>query len=387
MSSRALAGKLAAIDSDPDRGRPRPPVGAARLPTSGRDRGTLRPTWRDEARLSLLVAGAATMSFVPPAAMVVEQISWAFAAFAAGVSVCLLGSTALQIVTLRLTRYWASPPLSWPWQLFATALVGVAVHLALKPIIPYSVDLGLDASGEWKSVIAAWTTVMLACYLVWEREAHARYALAARRLRDVQRAQRALRRSIVEAQLLAVQARVDPSFFFATLDGIELLYRRDTMQAEKLFDELVTFLRAALPNLDSVSSTLARELELAQSTVRIHALVTGRGLELRLDIDDALLCATFPAGVLLPLLRDALDTFGAEPAAPGEALRIRASLAGAPPQRMLHLCIDTPGEVSTATRDAVAHSLRALFGDATSLHARRGGTAATVVELRIPHDA
>ena len=68
----------------------------------------------------------------------------------------------------------------------------------------------------------------------------------------------AARRRLVEAQLQAMQARVDPQMFFDTLDTVQRLYTSDPRRAEGLLDELIVFLRAALPRLRTASSTLAQ---------------------------------------------------------------------------------------------------------------------------------
>ena len=127
---------------------------------------------------------------------------------------------------------------------------------------------------------------------------------AAARLAAAQTAQRDARRRLAEARLQEVQARIDPRLLFEMLDAVRHLYERDPAQAESYLDELIVFLRAALPRLRTVSSSLAREAELARAFVRLRALAGTVAPETMVEVDispDAM-HARFPPGVLLPLL-------------------------------------------------------------------------------------
>jgi LytS/YehU family sensor histidine kinase len=124
-------------------------------------------------------------------------------------------------------------------------------------------------------------------------------------LQQLQREQQAARRRLVEAQLQAMQARVDPQLLFDVLDRAQRLYTTDAPRAEALLDELIVFLRAAVPRMHSVSSTLAQELELAASYFRLRNLLEGAPAAARINLPAALASRAFPAGVILPLLSEA----------------------------------------------------------------------------------
>lgn len=125
---------------------------------------------------------------------------------------------------------------------------------------------------------------------------------AAGRLAAAQTAQRHARRRIVQARLQEVQARVDPQLLFDMLDTARRLYDQDAARAEHFLDELIAFLRAALPRLRTASSSLLREVELARAFVRLHALAGASGLGMTIDVARDARHARFPPGVLLPLL-------------------------------------------------------------------------------------
>lgn len=129
---------------------------------------------------------------------------------------------------------------------------------------------------------------------------------AAARLAAAQTAQRDTRRRVAEARLQEVQARIDPQLLFEMLDTVRCLYERDAARAERFLDELVHFLRAALPRLRTASSSLLREVELARAFVRLRALAGADGLGMTIDVAPDARHARFPPGVLLPLLDSAV---------------------------------------------------------------------------------
>jgi hypothetical protein len=129
---------------------------------------------------------------------------------------------------------------------------------------------------------------------------------AAARLAAAKTAQRHARRRIVQARLQEVQARIDPQILFEMLDTVRRLYERDAGLAERFLDELIIFLRAALPRLRTASSSLLREVELAHAFVRLHALAGAAGLGMTTDVGPETMHARFPPGVLLPLLDTAV---------------------------------------------------------------------------------
>ena len=129
---------------------------------------------------------------------------------------------------------------------------------------------------------------------------------AAARLAAAQGAQRHARRRVAQARLQEVQARIDPQLLFEMLDTVRRLYERDAARAERFLDELINFLRAALPRLRAASSSLLHEVELARTFMRLHALAGAAGLDMTIDVAPDALHARFPAGVLLPLLATAV---------------------------------------------------------------------------------
>jgi hypothetical protein len=92
----------------------------------------------------------------------------------------------------------------------------------------------------------------------------ARAAAERRRRAELVRTQ--AQRSTFESRLQAMQARVEPQFLFNTLAQVQALYETDPTLADGMLDELIAYLRAALPHLRESTSTLGKEVELVRAT-------------------------------------------------------------------------------------------------------------------------
>ena len=180
---------------------------------------------------------------------------------------------------------------------------------------------------------------------------------AAARLIAAQAAQREARLRAVQARLHAVQARIDPQLLFDMLDAVRRAYEMDVSRAERLLDELIRFLRAALPRLRTESSSVPREAELASAYCRLRALAGADGVELNLDLGSEVLGARFPPGVLLPLLEDVLRL------SPGAC---RLTAARVDPARS-RLVLESPARPSSAAIMRVRALLTEIYGPAGSL--------------------
>ena len=133
-----------------------------------------------------------------------------------------------------------------------------------------------------------------------------RTALAARRRQHAAERARALaQRRTLESRLQALQARVEPMFLFETLERIRALYRADAAAAGAMLEDLIVYLRAALPHLRESSSTVAQELELARSWLDILD-GTARRWRVEIAVAGQVRGARLPALVLLPLVQRAV---------------------------------------------------------------------------------
>ena len=200
------------------------------------------------------------------------------------------------------------------------------------------------------------------------------HARAAARLGAAQTAQRQARRRMVQSRLQEVQARVEPQLLFDMLDTARGLYARDAALGERFLDELIAFLRAALPRLRSASSSLLREAELASAFVRLHALAGRSGGGITIEIAPEARHARFPPGVLLPLL----DTAVGSSAGP---CRLRAIRSG----DVCRLDLELGAPPAPASVARVQSRLAELYGASGKLELE--GTSGPIhLIVEVPHE-
>lgn len=152
--------------------------------------------------------------------------------------------------------------------------------------------------------ITAGDTAMLLVPLYMMCQASLR---AKERLHAAQLASVAAERNVVEADLRAMQARVEPELLFAALRAVDQGYARNVEDGERALDALIAFLRAALPVEAGNTSTVAAELDLVRAYIGVAELLSGPKLELEITAEPGARANAMPAMLLLPLARWAMN--------------------------------------------------------------------------------
>jgi hypothetical protein len=143
-------------------------------------------------------------------------------------------------------------------------------------------------------------------------------------------------RIVMESRLKVLQARVEPELLFDVLTDVQRRYSRNPAEAEALLDHLIVYLRAALPQMRGDSSTLSREVALAQAFLNVTPAGRAGRLSFSSRIADELEDIPFPPMVLLPLVHAAADAQAAglqietrvlDERPPGSTLRVRVVAA------------------------------------------------------------
>ncbi len=189
-------------------------------------------------------------------------------------------------------------------------------------------------------------------------------------------------KQVLESQLQAMQARVEPQFLFNTLGRVKALYERDPSRADRMLEELIAYLRAAMPSMRDTVSTVGREVELVRAFLAIVRLRTDDRLDVRIDVPDEALAATLPPMMLLPLVDASIvqtaerqtDRIGLQVRVDGTRLRIVLSTSNA--------CADDEAPAFRTVRERLA----ALYGDGASLNVRAITESGTEVVLELPFE-
>jgi len=190
-------------------------------------------------------------------------------------------------------------------------------------------------------------------------------------------------KTALESRLQAMQARVEPQFLFNTLAQVERLFELDSPVATRMLDDLIAYLRAAMPAMRDTSSTVAQEVELARAYLDIVRLRLGDRLQFAIDVPPEAGRARMPPMMLLPLTDHAV-THGIEPRRGGT---LQIAIEARAPRLVLRIVDSGAGFVPEAAGDGIADiraRLAALYGPEAALTLQRRGSGATEAVLDLP---
>ena len=219
------------------------------------------------------------------------------------------------------------------------------------------------------SISAGWALLLIALYTMLQASRRATARLHTARLAAL-----AAERGLVEADLRAMQARVEPDFLFAALLAVDQAYGRSIEAGEQALEALIAFLRAALPAEAPTTSTVAAELDLVRAYAGVLTLVSGPALKLDIAAEPAARAEPIPAMLVLPLARWALD------GVPAATLRIAARREKGALQISLASDVPATASADAAQIDGVRARLAHLYGERARLEANTefGARVATI---------
>ena len=119
-------------------------------------------------------------------------------------------------------------------------------------------------------------------------------------------------RLATESQLRLLRAQLEPHMLFNTLANLRSLVKEDSQQAERMIDQLITYLRSALAATRTDTTTLRHEFAQLRAYLDIMSLRMGPRLRYRLELPGALEQVAVPPMLLQPLVENAIK-HGIEP--------------------------------------------------------------------------
>ncbi|NIA55469.1 histidine kinase [Massilia sp. TW-1] len=196
-----------------------------------------------------------------------------------------------------------------------------------------------------------------------------------------------LERRLMEAQMAALQAQVEPHFLFNTLALIGQLIETDPPEAARVHAHLIDYLRSTLPQMrQRGGATLGKQVELSRAYLAIMQARMKERLHVRFDVPDFLGSAPFPPMMLQTLIENAIK-HGLEPKIEGGTVAVRAHVVDA--DLHVEVCDDGVG-IDPHADDGVGlanirERLALLYGASASLDISTppgGGACATI---RLPY--
>jgi len=281
----------------------------------------------------------------------------------------------------------ASPPTNLRFAYVVAACAGAAVSAPLSVLFATSMMQLFGYPAHARAVFVAYIgleTAMLASAVLWIIADRARAARARERMHRAELARIDAEKRSVESDLQAMQARVEPRFLFGTLAQVKRLYERDAALGERMMDELIAYLRAAMPRMRDTSSTVAQECDLARAYLAIVNVGLGDRLGVAVDCPAGAEAVRMPPMMLLPLVEHALERVE-DPSADGRTLHVRAEISSP----VLRLTIADSGGGYRPGREGesiggIRERLAALYATAGSLVLRDGAGGASAAILELP---
>jgi Histidine kinase len=156
----------------------------------------------------------------------------------------------------------------------------------------------------WLVTFQLLSTSILVLFVYNHREVFLRSQEA---LQKLQGAQTDASRKLLQARLQVMQAQIEPGFLLNTLAQVEQLYERDRERADNVMDELITYLRAAIPRMRSSSSTLGLERDLVLAYLQLSCSLNGSVNKFSFALDGDDMDIDFPPMVLTPLVSRCIE--------------------------------------------------------------------------------
>lgn len=198
-------------------------------------------------------------------------------------------------------------------------------------------------------------TLVVVLHVVLEANYKAGSALHATRMKALDE-----ERIVCEAELQAMQARVDPDLLFESLRRVDAAYLIDPAMGQAMLEALIRFLRAALPGKNSARSTVEHEKELAEAYVALVAAQGSTACILDFKAPTEVLHEVIPPMIVLPLVRWALADQSAED------LTVTMNRLDAPSGPLLELRVENRRALASETKDdeigIVRERLECLYG-------------------------
>src|SRR3954466_12564768 len=146
-------------------------------------------------------------------------------------------------------------------------------------------------------------------------------------LRTKERDEAEARRLGAEAQLAALQARVEPHFLFNTLNSIAALVYQDPAGAERMTGQLAALLRSALASTATPLVPLDEELRIVRAYLDIEHVRFGERLRYDVSLQDGSGSTLVPRMALQTLVENSVK-YAVSPRREGASIHVTASGSG-----------------------------------------------------------
>ena len=195
--------------------------------------------------------------------------------------------------------------------LIAVAIAGTAIAIGLLMLAGYVRGWGGFVEALQDTIrIAIAMTLVFGIYTIVTMALRAQLDETARRMAS-------------EARLASLESRVNPHFFFNTLNSIAALTREDAASAERMTTQLASLMRASLETGSTPLVPLSQEVQSIRDYLEIEHVRFGGRLRFRIDVEDEAACALVPRLALQTLVENSVK-YAVSPRREGASVSVTA---------------------------------------------------------------
>jgi signal transduction histidine kinase len=194
-----------------------------------------------------------------------------------------------------------------------------------------------------------------------------------------------LEKQVLEARLQLLQAQIEPHFLFNTLANVQHLVESDAQSASHLLDNLIRYLRIAMPQMRETGSTLGREMDMAAAYLEIFKLRMGGRLSYEIQVPPTLRDQPFPPMMLITLVENAIK-HGLDPCCDAGVVTLKAEASEG---KLVVSVADTgqgmfPNSGSGVGLTNIRERLATLFGKGAKLNLMENQPRGVVANIELP---
>ncbi|MFO1306805.1 MAG: histidine kinase [Burkholderiales bacterium] len=267
----------------------------------------------------------------------------------------------------------------------AVAVLAGAVAGGIVDIVVQDLGFAYMSTSRFAGDTLRWA--ILAGVAVGIYAVQRRAAASASRLHEAALERVALDRQMLEARLQVMRAQIEPHFLFNTLANVKRLCQRDVPRGITMLDNLVQYLRAALPQLRGGATTLGQEADLVRAYLDVLQIRMGAYLAFSVDVPADLRSCSFPPMMLLTLAENAIK-HGLASSPEAGRIDVAARLEG--PDLVVDVADTGVGfgvAKTSGTGIGLANTrarLAALYGSGSELALRANEPRGVVATIRVP---
>ncbi|MBY6191389.1 histidine kinase [Microbulbifer agarilyticus] len=212
-------------------------------------------------------------------------------------------SFASAYVLLAALAHWKGSNPEWHY-IISASVFGVIIGGGLAAQIAHLEHPGTHIS--WQQTGLEWVTgTAFSAFFIC-------LSLGASIVRNNEQRKSNQREQVLQAQVRALTAQIEPHFLMNTLANLRYLMRKDVEQAQIMLDHMADFFQGALSRARAAKADLGQELDLVQSYLQIMQIRMGNKLQWSINVPAELLHNPFPSLMLQTLVENAV-THGIAP--------------------------------------------------------------------------